>query len=325
MTTELATVTAAVVARFRRQRPLRGGSLLVTIFGDSIAPRGGAITLGSLIDLAKPFGLNERLVRTAMARLADEDWLDNRRLGRRSEYRLSAGGRRRFAAATEQIYAVPAERWTGVWTVVLLSSVRGAARQDARDTLLWAGFGEATPGVLVHPALTTAEVAELEKRTPALASAVVLTTTPATADANRRLAASGWDLSELATRYRRFIGQFTPVRAALEGRERPEALSSFLLRTLLIHEYRKIHLRDPLLPIELLPADWVGADAYRLCRTVYERMAPLAEPYLSEHAARLDGPLAPADAEFWKRFGGLKPAPTEAFSDPSPRSRRPTH
>ena len=36
---------AELVNRFRRQRPLRAGSLIVTIFGDSIMPRGGAIAL----------------------------------------------------------------------------------------------------------------------------------------------------------------------------------------------------------------------------------------------------------------------------------------
>ena len=51
-----ASAAAAIVARFRRQRPLRGGSLLITVFGDAIAPRGGAITLGSLIALAAPSG-----------------------------------------------------------------------------------------------------------------------------------------------------------------------------------------------------------------------------------------------------------------------------
>jgi phenylacetic acid degradation operon negative regulatory protein len=67
---DAATVTHELLTRFRRQRPLRGGSLIVTIFGDSIMPRGGAIALSSLIRLAVPFGLNERLVRTATARLA---------------------------------------------------------------------------------------------------------------------------------------------------------------------------------------------------------------------------------------------------------------
>jgi hypothetical protein len=43
------------------QQPLRG-SLIITIFGDSIVHRGGAISLGSLISLAAPFGFNARLV-----------------------------------------------------------------------------------------------------------------------------------------------------------------------------------------------------------------------------------------------------------------------
>ena len=76
MTADPATAAAQLVARYRRQRPLRGGSLIVTIFGDAIMPRGGAVTLGSLISLAAPFGLNERLVRTAAARLAKEGWLE---------------------------------------------------------------------------------------------------------------------------------------------------------------------------------------------------------------------------------------------------------
>ena len=82
----------ALVSRFRRQRPLRGGSLIITVFGDALAPRGGAITLRSLIALLAPFGLTERLVRTSVVRLADDDWLAAGRVGRLSEYRLSAVG-----------------------------------------------------------------------------------------------------------------------------------------------------------------------------------------------------------------------------------------
>src|SRR5690349_14105471 len=95
--------TAAVQALLRRlhdQQPLRGGSLIVTIFGDAIAPRGGVIALGSLIQIAGSFRLTERLVRTSVARLANEGWLEARREGRQSEYRLAPGGQQRFAEAT---------------------------------------------------------------------------------------------------------------------------------------------------------------------------------------------------------------------------------
>src|ERR1700721_308604 len=67
MTDHASAAAAELVARFRRQRPLRGGSLIVTLFGDAIMPRGGAIALGSLITLAAPFGLNKRLGRAANA------------------------------------------------------------------------------------------------------------------------------------------------------------------------------------------------------------------------------------------------------------------
>src|SRR2546429_7603577 len=72
----------ALLRNFRAQRPLRGGSLLITVFGDSIAPRGGAVTVGSLIRLAAPFGLTERLVRTSVARRAPAGWLGGKRSGR---------------------------------------------------------------------------------------------------------------------------------------------------------------------------------------------------------------------------------------------------
>src|SRR2546421_5448407 len=89
----------ALLRRWRAQRPLRGGSLLVTIFGDAIAPRGGLVTLGSLIRLAQPFGLTERLVRTSGARLAPDGWLAARRDGRRREYPLTPHRQQRFAPA----------------------------------------------------------------------------------------------------------------------------------------------------------------------------------------------------------------------------------
>ncbi len=104
-----ASAAAELVKRFRRQRPLRAGSLIVTIFGDSIMPRGGAIALGSLIRLAAPFGLNERLVRTATARLAHEGWVEARRVGKLQ--RISALERRaRTVRRGHRAHLRPADR-----------------------------------------------------------------------------------------------------------------------------------------------------------------------------------------------------------------------
>jgi phenylacetic acid degradation operon negative regulatory protein len=296
--------TSALAARFRRQRPLRAGSLIITVFGDALAPRGGAITLGSLIGLMTPFGLTERLVRTSVARLAADDWLDGRRVGRLSEYRLSAAGQQRFIEATRRIYAGPVTDWAGRWTLVLMAGASATRRRRIRDTLRWEGFGELEPGVLAHPTLTPAETRALLGVARPEDAPIVLEAHAAEATADRRLVVEGWDLRELAARYARFIRHFEPILPKI--REPLAPADAFLVRTLLIHEYRKIHLRDPLLPPSLLPADWPGTPAYEVCRAVYERVFRAAEDHLSEVGARLDGNLpAPASAVY-QRFAGLR-------------------
>ena len=83
---------------------------------------------------------------------------------------------------------------------------------------------------------------------------------------------------------------------------------AFVIRTLLIHEYRKIHLQDPLLPPALLPADWVGAAGYELCKGLYARVFAAAEGFLSNTASTISDPLPAANAAAYARFGGIASA-----------------
>jgi phenylacetic acid degradation operon negative regulatory protein len=293
----------ALLRRFRAQRPLRGGSLLITVFGDAIAPRGGAATLGSLIRLAAPFGLTERLVRTSVARLAREGWLAARRSGRRSEYRLTRSGARRFAEATRRIYGENPRLWDRHWTLVLLPP--GTPRQRAlRRDLRWLGFGQLTPAVFAHPACTAQQARGWLRSMAGGREALLLRSVAAEPATDRQLAARGWQLAQQARRYRRFILRFAPVAAVMSARG-VSAETAFVVRTLLIHEYRKIHLQDPALPGALLPRDWVGAAAYELCRRLYARVFARAETHLSACARRLHRPLPSAERGVRARFGGL--------------------
>lgn len=306
-----AAAAAELVARFHRQRPLRAGSLIITLFGDSLLPRGAAIALGSLIELAAPFGLNERLVRTATARLAQDGWLAARRVGKRSEYRLTDNGREQFAEATERIYGEAGANWSGRWTLVLLPSLPAARRQRLRRELAWQGYGELSSGVFAHPQLRARGVSAQDISGASDGRALWPVGTlvfdadlaaPATAAA---LIAKGWDLNALALRYRAFTGRFERVLAAL--REPADPQTGFVLRTLLIHEYRRLHLRDPLLPERLLPPEWPGTRAALLCRALYGAVFAASETYLSRVGAQLAGALPPADPAVLERFGGIAP------------------
>jgi phenylacetic acid degradation operon negative regulatory protein len=313
----LSAATRKLVARFRRQRPLRAGSLLITLFGDAVAPHGGAISLGSLIQLTQPFGVGERLVRTSVARLAQDGWLASEREGRTSEYRLTDVGKRRFAEATRRIYASSPERWAGSWTLLLVP-FNGTARDKVREELRWLGFGQVSQGLLAHPTRSVPEVraqlADLESSTAGIA---IFQAQSGDLDADRRLAASGWDLNELSRDYAAFVRSFAPVldalrtQGAVESSEvepaGEEAERAFVIRTLLVHEYRKIHLRDPLLPRDLLPANWIGNEAYELCRALYGQVFDAAERHFASIASRTRGTLPALSRETWSRFGGLRP------------------
>jgi len=297
---------AALTARFKRQRPLRGGSLLITLFGDGIAPRGGAITLGSLFQLAAPFGLNERLVRTAIGRLANDAWLQAERRGRISEYSLTASGRARFAAATERIYGVMPQGWDGRWTLIVPADTKAAAVQQFRDALRWEGFGEPARGVFIHPTRTAESALALVAACTRETTPFVIRSEPQARAQDLRLARLGWNLPTIETSYHRFIRLFEPVARAVRKGSAMSPATAFSIRTLLIHEFRKVHLRDPRLPRELLPDGWSGMTAYALCRDIYAAVLDPSEQHLSEVAACFAGHLPRADTQLLRRFGGIR-------------------
>ena len=62
------------------------------------------------------------------------------------------------------------------------------------------------------------------------------------------------------------LARFGGVAPALR-RATPE--QAYVVRTLLVHAYRRLRLRDPQLPREVLSTDWPGAAAYALARGLY--------------------------------------------------------
>jgi phenylacetic acid degradation operon negative regulatory protein len=173
--------------------------------------------------------------------------------------------------------------------------------------MAWLGFGQVSAGVLAHPSRSIADTRSQLDELQIDGRAVVMRAASDGSDADQSLLQAGWDLVELARAYQRFVTTFEPVKTALAaGRAiAPAPETAFVIRTLLIHEYRKIHLRDPLLPHSLLPADWIGTRAYDLCRDLYRRVFAAAEEHVSAVASTLDGKLASPSRETYKRFGGL--------------------
>ncbi|MDS4013444.1 MAG: phenylacetic acid degradation operon negative regulatory protein PaaX [Candidatus Accumulibacter sp.] len=292
------------------QTPLRSNSLIVTLFGDAIEPHGGAVLLGSLIDLVAPLGINGRAVRTSVFRLMQEDWLYATPVGRRSEYGLTASGRRRINHAYRRIYDTRHDTWNGQWQIVIVpeGALAGDERETLRRDLMWDGYGTLAPGIYAHPTADASRLRSILMQTSsenkvALLNATSLdgiTTTPL-----REVVQQCWRLDRLAEDYDHFIARFHPAMKWLgQNRvKRPE--QHFILRALLIHEFRRVQLRDPQLPEPLLAHNWPGHTARALCRELYEKLLPLSEEHLLATLETRSGALPPADAGLYARFGDL--------------------
>jgi phenylacetic acid degradation operon negative regulatory protein len=283
---------ARIIQQLKRE-PSRTGSIVITVFGDAIVPRGGSVWLGTLLEFFAQLDIDASVVRTAMSRLTADGWFERVKVGRNSFYRLVQGEWQTFDIATKHIYGPPASDWTGRFELLLIGN--GGDRDAAREALKNAGFGSPLPGVWVAPSGVPV---------PAEASGAIRLEVSAEDDSGRRLLSESWPLDRTADAYQKFMKTFEPLHGWLGRGERLTEADAFTARILLIHHYRRVVLRDPLLPTALLPADWPGRAARTLCGEIYRALLPTSEQWLDRHATNENGPLPKPGGELSKRFDG---------------------
>src|ERR1700724_69928 len=284
---------ARIIDQLKRE-PSRTGSIVITVFGDAIVPRGGAVWLGTLLEFFKALDIDSSVVRTAMSRLAADGWLEREKVGRNSFYRLAKHGRQTFDAATKHIYESQPSDWTGRFELLLIGS--SCHRDASREALRNAGFGSPLPGVWIAPSGVPI---------PEEAAGAIRLEVSAEDDSGRRLLSESWPLDRTADAYLKFMKTFEPLRGWIGRRERLTDVDAFTARILLIHYYRRGVLRDPLLPTALLPAGWAGGGGGRLCGEIYRGLLPASEQWLDVHASNENGPLPKPGRTLARRFDGV--------------------
>jgi phenylacetic acid degradation operon negative regulatory protein len=280
-----------IIEQLKRE-PSRTGSIVITLFGDAIVPRGGSVWLETLLEFFKTIDIDSGVVRTAMSRLANDGWLERNKVGRNSFYRLADKGRLTFDAAVKHVYNPQSPDWTGRFELLLIAN--SGDREASREALQEVGFGSQLPGVWIAPSGVPV---------PQVAARAIRLEVSAEDDNGRRLLSESWPLHRTADAYLKFMKTFEPLRRLIGRRERLSDTDAITARILMIHYYRRVVLHDPLLPVALLPADWPGRAARQLCREIYRGLLSASEQWLDRHGSNETGHLPAAGAELGQRFG----------------------
>ena len=257
---------------------MRPRSLLFTLFGDFVRYYGGEIWVGSLIRLMQEFDISPQAVRVALSRMTTEGWLQNRKVGKKGYYGLTAQGERRLAEGARRIYKLENPAWNGAWLLVTytIPEKRKAQRDAFRRELAWTGFGQLASSVWISPRDLRLQLLDLSQRYDLGQHIDFFTASYHGPDENRRLVEKCWDLAAIRHGYSEFISVYR--RKLAQQQRMPDAVC-FREEIQLIHAYRKFLFSDPGLPDELLPKRWLGHAAAHLMREYYRLVSPAAHHF----------------------------------------------
>lgn len=261
-----------VLETINRRERLRVWSLIVTLFGDAIVPRGGAVSARTVTLVMERLGIGEGAVRTAFSRLAADGWVIREKIGRFSYYRLAHDVADTFRDASARIYARP------------------KAEAPTPNRWLFATRGPDVPGDFSFDA-TDEKAACWLIPDPGEASIERFRKRECLAIVGTAEEIPGWVYDRAAPPatlqgLRQLTEDFTPLH-----RNPPSVpLDAIAARSLLIHEWRRHLLRLPPAPAALHRGVWPD-EAHEFVADLYRKLLPVSERWLDEHASGPFGPL----------------------------------
>ncbi|HEY5729054.1 MAG TPA: PaaX family transcriptional regulator C-terminal domain-containing protein [Anaerolineales bacterium] len=242
--------------------------LIFTLFGEFILPRGGSIWTGNLLSLLDQLGVGERAARLTLSRMSRKGWLATRKEGRRSQYSLTPRGWSLLVQGGKRIFELPFKEWDGMWQIVVFSlpEKKRSLRHTFRTRLPWYGFGQLAPNMWISPHNRKTEILALCNELVMQDHVEIFSGIHMGPSEDQELVRRCWNLSHLATQYKRFIAKFEKeyLTCKNNGSQAPKADDCFVRRFWLMHHFQNFPRVDPNLPAALLPPDWVGSRARQL-------------------------------------------------------------
>jgi phenylacetic acid degradation operon negative regulatory protein len=259
---------------YGRLAEVNARSALFDLYGDHLRVRGGRAPIAALVNLLAPLGIAAPAVRTAVSRMVRQGWLDPERLPSGPGYRLTPRAMRRLDEAAARIYRTNTPKWDGSWHLVTLGGIADRATRDrVRAGLTFLGYAPLGDRAWIA-AHASSEVPTLLEN-ESVASHTFASRLEGDPSA---LAAQAWDLEALGRAYHEWQRDAEAIAAG--AGDNPGDELAFVVRSQLVHEWRKFLFRDPGLPRALLPAGWPGEQAAKFFDAETERLLPGARRFV---------------------------------------------
>lgn len=255
--------------------PVHARSALFDLYGDHLIHRGGSAPVAALIRLLAPLGIRPPAVRTAVSRMVGQGWLDPVEGGSTPGYALTDRARLRLEEAGTRIYRTDRSDWDGRWHLRVLSPIADRNRRErVRSQLRFLGMAPVSDSTWVspHPSVEVDRLLRDEDLT-----AVCLTSTDV--EPVRRLL-DAFDVTGLARAYDAWLAEAAELVVTAGSGGPDDDVAGYVVRSELVHSWRKFLFSDPGLPAELLPPDWPGRRAAAFFDEHATRLLPAANRFI---------------------------------------------
>ncbi len=264
---------------------LKAWSLIITFFGDAVVARGGNVSAKTVQSVLTEAGVGAGAVRTAFSRLAGDQWITRQKIGRESFYELGENGYLPFKAATVRIYSPLGceSNKSSDWSVAIKNpGVKGVDNPVLKNGMqitsnCWLfsdGHGVSSLSQASFLVLS-GELSEF----PKWVTEKILP-------------------DETSQGYVQLQKRFSAIKQV----EALSPLECMVTRCLLIHQWRRLLLRTPILPNELVPEGWPEKGCREFVANLYHQLLPGSEAWLDENGTCADGSLPSAGIDLSVRF-----------------------
>lgn len=194
-------------------------------------------------------GFRRRYFDETLNKLIKEGFFEKRRVGDKKIFIYGKEAIKRFYNKNPKVFLAK-EKWDGTFRAVAfdIPEKERGKRDLVRRRLKDLGFGMLQRSLWISPYPLIANLKEYFKKNKLVSYCLFLKSYPVDLQEVQDFVKRIWDLEKINLSYKRFIEKWQ------EGKE-VEGISK---------DYFSIFTKDPFLPVELLPKDWLGQKAYRL-------------------------------------------------------------